>query len=231
MTGKEMVAYIKTQISSIYVTVAIVGNLECESALKSKNLQNSCERRLGYNNETYTAAVDNGSYSRARFIRDSAGYGLAQWTYWTRKQALYDYLKSRNLSIGDEKGQLDFMLIEMQGNSRLWKILNTSTDLKECSDAVMTLYERPANQSEAAKTYRYNRAVKILSEVNERKEYYEKSDYSGGSIIDALKSINVDSSISNRRKIAATNGIEGYTGKADQNKKLLALFKEGKLKR
>ena len=32
----------------------------------------------------YTAAVDNGSYKN--FVNDSAGYGLAQWTYSSRKQ-------------------------------------------------------------------------------------------------------------------------------------------------
>ena len=40
----------------------------------------------------YTAAVDSGSYTN--FVRDSAGYGLAQWTYYSRKQALYDYAKA-----------------------------------------------------------------------------------------------------------------------------------------
>ena len=61
-------------------------------------------------------------------------------------------------------------------------------------------------------------------------EYYEKSDYDGKSIIDALKSIGEDSSKANRAKIALANGIENYSGKASENTKLLKLFKEGKLK-
>ena len=56
----------------------LIGNLYAESALNPKNLQNSYEKKLGHTDDSYTAAVDNGSYSN--FIRDSAGYGLAQWT-------------------------------------------------------------------------------------------------------------------------------------------------------
>jgi hypothetical protein len=37
----------------------------------------------------YTAAVNNGSYTN--FINDSAGYGLAQWTYWSLKRDMLEY--------------------------------------------------------------------------------------------------------------------------------------------
>ena len=51
------------------------------------------------------------------------------------------------------------------------------------------------------------------------------------SIVDGLKSIGVDSSKENRAKIAEANGISNYTGSSAQNQKLLALAKQGKLKR
>ena len=51
------------------------------------------------------------------------------------------------------------------------------------------------------------------------------------SIVDGLKSIGVDSSFSNRRKIAKANGIKNYIGTASQNNQLLALAKIGKLER
>lgn len=59
--------------------------------------------------------------------------------------------------------------------------------------------------------------------------YFEKSSYTGPSIVDALKSIKVDSSFRYRALIAAKNGITGYKGTAEQNIKLLDLFKQGKL--
>lgn len=51
------------------------------------------------------------------------------------------------------------------------------------------------------------------------------------SIVDALKSISVDSSMSNRKKIANVNGIEDYTGTGAQNKQMRELLYAGKLKR
>lgn len=59
--------------------------------------------------------------------------------------------------------------------------------------------------------------------------YYPK--FNSTSIVDGLKSIGVDSSMSNRKKIAAANGIKNYTGTADQNSTMLALAKAGRLKK
>ena len=56
-------------------TAGLMGNLYAESGLNPKNLQNNFEKKLGFNDDTYTKAVDNGSYGN--FIKDSAGYGLA----------------------------------------------------------------------------------------------------------------------------------------------------------
>lgn len=54
-----------------------------ESGLMPNNLQNTYNNKLGKTDAEYTAAVDNGSYGN--FVKDSAGYGLAQWTYWSEK--------------------------------------------------------------------------------------------------------------------------------------------------
>lgn len=51
------------------------------------------------------------------------------------------------------------------------------------------------------------------------------------SIVDALKAIGVDSSLSNRKKIAKANGISNYTGTYKQNVSLLGKLKSGKLKK
>src|SRR5690606_24749963 len=49
----------------------------------------------------------------------------------------------------------------------------------------------------------------------------KKGDQKTGSIVDYLKSIGVDSSFANRKKLAAKHGIKNYTGTASQNKQLL----------
>lgn len=46
------------------------------------------------------------------------------------------------------------------------------------------------------------------------------------SIVDYLKAQKVDSSFTNRKKIAAAHGIKNYSGTADQNEKLLTLVKK-----
>jgi hypothetical protein len=70
-----------------------MGNLYAESGLKPNNLQNSYEKTLGFTDVTYTEAVDKGIYNN--FIHDKAGYGLAQWTWWSRKEALLNYAKQK----------------------------------------------------------------------------------------------------------------------------------------
>lgn len=55
--------------------------------------------------------------------------------------------------------------------------------------------------------------------------------FSSNSIVDGLKSIGVDSSFSHRSKIAAANGISGYSGTASQNSTLCSLGRQGKLKK
>ncbi|MTN61648.1 hypothetical protein GMB97_15255, partial [Turicibacter sanguinis] len=61
--------------------------------------------------------------------------------------------------------------------------------------------------------------------------YYPTPNYSGTSLVEALKSIGVDSSFDNREKIANVNGISNYTGTQEQNETLLALLMKGQLKR
>ena len=61
--------------------------------------------------------------------------------------------------------------------------------------------------------------------------YYAKPNYTGYSLVDALNKIKVNSSFSNRTKIAKANGIKLYLGTATQNTQLLNLLKQGKLKK
>ena len=129
----------------------IMGNLYAESGLNPQNLQNTYEKSLGYTDAAYTAAVDAGTY--ANFVHDSAGYGLAQWTYWSRKEALLTYAKSKGKSIGDLKMQLEFLVKELTGYGLL-DALKTAASVREASDLVLLGFEKPADQSEAAKARR-----------------------------------------------------------------------------
>lgn len=131
----------------------LMGNLFAESALNPKNLQNSYEKKLGHTDDSYTAAVDNGSYNN--FVRDSAGYGLAQWTYWSRKQNMLEFARAAGKPIGDLEMQLDFLFKELsEGYKSVLTVLKTATTVKAASDSVLLNYERPADQSNTVKTKR-----------------------------------------------------------------------------
>lgn len=61
--------------------------------------------------------------------------------------------------------------------------------------------------------------------------YYPVPSYKGSSLVDALASLNVDSSREFRNQIAQKNGMINYIGSVGQNQELLRLLLEGKLKR
>ena len=71
----------------------------------------------------------------------------------------------------------------------------------------------------------------FLSTPPNKITYYPKYMGTSNSIVDALKSIKVNSSFMSRKEIASKNGISNYIGTSNQNIKLLSLLKEGKLKK
>ncbi len=131
----------------------LMGNLYAESALNPRNLQQSFEKKLGMTDDSYTEAVDSGAYDN--FVHDGAGYGLAQWTYWTRKDCLLAYARTCKASIGDLDMQLEFLALELRTNySGVLDALRSATSVRAASDAVLTCYERPKDQGEAVRVKR-----------------------------------------------------------------------------
>lgn len=175
-TEKKIWDYLKAQGYTDAAVAGVMGNLYAESGLISTNLENYYERRFGMSDIEYTNAVDNGTYSD--FITDSAGYGLAQWTYWSRKKGLLEYAKSKGTSIGDLTMQLGYLVQELSSYS----ILKRSTSVKEVSDYILLNFERPADQSESVKKQRaaygqeyYDKYTKSNSE--------EKTEYTASKLL------------------------------------------------
>lgn len=150
MNEVDIYKYLKSKGLSDFGVAGLMGNLQAESAMRANNAQDGMTRM---SDAEYTAAVDNGSYTN--FANDSVGYGLAQWTFSTRKRNLLNFAKRRGDSIGDAKMQLDFLLQEMKADySTVYRTLETASSVKEASDAVLLKFERPADMSEATKNYR-----------------------------------------------------------------------------
>ena len=145
--------FLKGKIPNDFGVAGLMGELFAESGLNPQNLQNSYEKKLGFTDATYTAAVDSGSY--ANFVHDSAGYGVAQWTFWSRKEALLNYVRALGVSIGDLEAQLGFLYKELsESYPSVLAALKTATSVRAASDKVLTDFERPADQSEAVKIKR-----------------------------------------------------------------------------
>lgn len=182
-----------------YAVAGIMGNLHHESGLMPNNLQNSFEKKFGMSDEEYTNAVDSGSYTN--FIRDKAGYGLAQWTFWSRKEALINYAKSKGVSIADLNMQCEFLWIELSaaGYKNLINKLKNAKSVREASNAFLLDFERPADKG--------------ISVQNKRTEYgegyYKKNAKGDPNTLPYLVKVN-DATGLNIRKGPGTNyGING----------------------
>ena len=126
--------YLKSQGFSDAGIAGIMGNLAQESGLRADNVQN----HMGYEDAEYVAGIKNGTITREDFINDSRGFGIAQWTYHTRKAKLYDTLGPQN--IDSLAGQLSFMVNEM-GDDLTNKLKNASS-VNEATDVFQYSYER-----------------------------------------------------------------------------------------
>lgn len=151
---RELYAFFKSKGLCNNGIFGLFGNLYAESGMKPGNLQNSSEKKLGLTDEAYTAAVDSGNYKN--FVHDSAGYGLAQWTYWSRKEAMLAFHQAKGASsIGDALTQAEFLYKELsEGYKSVLSVLKTAASIREASDAVLLQFERPADQSEAVRKKR-----------------------------------------------------------------------------
>ena len=161
--------YLKGAGLNDFGTAGLMGNLYAESGLIPNNVENLYEKRLGVTDASYTAAVDSGKYQF--FATDKAGYGLAQWTYCSRKAELLDYAQCCRKSIGDLEMQLDFLMKELrEGYKTVLAVLKTAGSVRAASDAVLLKFERPADQSETAKKRRASFGQKYYDRYAKPKE-------------------------------------------------------------
>lgn len=165
--------YFVAKLGNEYGTAALMGNLEAESGLHPDIVQGD----IPYSNysKQYTASVDSGAISKDSFVNNGpngGGYGLAQWTYYTRKQGLYEMWKSGGYSsIGSIELACDYLWHELQTSFKgVLSVLKTATSVREASDKVLHDFENPADQSESVEIQRASMGQK----------YYDEYSGSGG---------------------------------------------------
>ena len=121
---------------------AMLGNMQAESGLKANIAQRGMTTLT---DDEYTRQADSYAMSQAKFVHDAVGYGLCQWTYWSRKKALIEYAHDIGKSVGDEEMQVDFCVGELKADfSGLWNYLCMTEDTYEATSRICAEYERPA---------------------------------------------------------------------------------------
>ncbi len=143
--------YLLEITGNAYAAAGLMGNLYAESGLVPTNLQDACEASLGYEDGTYTEAVDSGSYDA--FATDWAGYGLAQWTWQERKQNLLSFAQDAGLSVGSLDLQLRFLAWELEERELLPE-LQAACSVREASNLVLFRYEAPLDTGAETQTVR-----------------------------------------------------------------------------
>ena len=161
--------------------LGLMGNLMAESGCESCRLQGDYDISRS-RSKAYAAKVDSGEMSVHIFSRDAQGWGLAQWTYWSRKEVLHDYCKSRGKSIADESSQLGFLLKEMREQYfSLLQFLCKTTEMYTACKRVCEEYERPAINNIQA---RYAMAQSIEAELKKTDKPKETERYWPPRVVD-----------------------------------------------
>ena len=133
----------------------LMGNLFAESGIKPNTLERLCIRRylaekfITYTDESYTECVDNGSITKEEFCKPlgrSYGYGLAQWTTYSRKVGLYDYTRNKKVSIADLESQCEYLYYELESAFKATlSVLKSAQDINTASDYVLLHFEMPTD--------------------------------------------------------------------------------------
>lgn len=141
-------------INNPYGVAGLMGNLDAESGLIPYRKQG--DYVSGYvESLNYTSAVDSGVISKATFISDGVGYGLAQWTFSTRKEGLFDMSQEKNCSIGDIDLGIEYLMHELNtGYTGVLNTLKNATSIRQASDCVLHDFEKPLDQSESVEVLR-----------------------------------------------------------------------------
>ena len=154
--------------------LGMMGNMKCESGLEAGRLQGDFSS-FRTTSKSYVQRVTRGDISQYNFAHDELGFGLCQWTFYTRKYDLYDFWKASGKNLDDAEMQTQFALKEMKRDYdreiyvkdekkwiNLWQLLLKSNDIFECTKYICKIFERPAVSNVDA---RYRAALTLKEEL------------------------------------------------------------------
>ncbi len=181
---------------------------ECVSLVK-----NYIKQVLGFTPQSIGNAKEywnkrNGSYIKAHF---KAVSNPKRGDLFVRTSGTYGHI-GIVISAGDT---VYYTIEQNKGGSR---VVSNETRKYESS----YYFLRPLNQENIG-------TDRTLHTSNDKVAYFKAYKGKSDSLVDALEAVGAKTDFAYRKKIAAKNKITNYKGTAEQNTKLLALLKKGKL--
>ena len=124
----------------------------------------------------YLASVDNGTISRDTFIHDGQGFGIAGFTWYTCKAAVYDIAKDSGKSVTDATVQVEALLQMVDPTSSVFAMDTgkhgysyeswvNATSPEEAALAFLWTYEKP-NDSDAMADVRTSKAREYYNQFH-----------------------------------------------------------------
>lgn len=155
----------------------LMGNLQAESCLTPYRMQSEHSESANISHN-YATDVVQGNITRTQFIAQDAdsiwyngveypgtGFGLAQWTWFSRKANLYDWRLANGYVDFGVNCTVSFLLHELSTDyTDSYNAIMNATNLRSVSDYILQHFENPQDQSEAAKVHRYNLSLAILND-------------------------------------------------------------------
>lgn len=151
-----------------YGVAGLMGNLKAESGLLPYRKQGDYTSPYDAS-ISYTEKVDAGQISENSFVNDSIGYGVAQWTWYTRKQKLFDLHESMHVSIGDFDLSIEMLkheLLQDGGYADVGNYLKNVKNVRDASNYVLHNYEAPKDQSESVENARYDLSIELYNKFS-----------------------------------------------------------------
>lgn len=143
--------------------LGFLGNWDCESNCEPCRVQGDFSSYRSIS-KAYVNSLNTGALTRDRFMHDQKGFGLAQWTYFSRKGELYDEWKKLGCLIDDPVFQTDFAMKELKrDNGDLYRYLLTTNNVYDACSRICVEFERPYRNNVNA---RFQSATRIKSEID-----------------------------------------------------------------
>ena len=145
-------------IRNDYGVAGLMGNLYAESSLFPGRVQGDFSAGFSQSVQ-YTQQLNTGQITENDFVYHGpggGGYGLAQWTYSSRKQNYWNYWHTLQYgNAGTVAFETWFLLWELQNDyAGVLAVLENATSVRQASDKVLHDFENPQVQTPAVEEQR-----------------------------------------------------------------------------